>query len=963
MISRISRRFQSVLFLPVVLMASLSLITACSGILSGDNKSVVIKSENDSRQYRYITLPNQLKVLLVSDSKTERSAASLDVHVGSGQDPEAYQGLAHFLEHMLFLGTEKYPEAGEYQSFISSHGGSHNAYTSFEHTNYFFDIDPDSFEPALDRFSQFFVAPLFTEAYVEREKNAVHSEYTAKIKDERRKGADIFKQIINPEHPFAKLSVGTLETLSTEGDKAGNGSLRDQLLDFYDQHYSASVMTLVLVGRESLDQLEAMASSKFSAVSNNQKQIPEIKQPLMAEGSLPMTVMVKPEQSLRMLSIAFPTPEDIQYYQQKPMSFLGNILGHEGKGSLLSYLKSQGWAEGLAAGLGLSYKGGATFNISIQLTESGVKASDEVVTAVFQAINRIKASEDKGWLFKEQKSIAEQQFRFQQKAPAIRYASSLSSDMHYYPARDILRASSLMTHYDASLVDSYLAYLTPRNSIVTLTAPSVATDKTTYFYKADYSVGKTSENRLRQWVDAGINQQITLPEKNVFIAEDLSIVKTNAGATLPQLIDDSEGLRLWFKSAEKFASPRGSLMFSVRSPVANDSVEHSVQLQLLAAMMADELNEMSYSATLAGLHYSLNAHVRGFSVKINGFTDKQSLLLQEILATLSAPAFNPKRFEDIKFEHIRRLENKDKQQPYHQIMDELPNLLYKNSWTDKEQLAVYRTISLDQVKAYRDILLSAVQVDMLVYGNYVQAEAERYGASVSTALLAKAASPKAINIIQLPERVFSRQISSQYSDASLMLYIQASGTDKMRRAAMGVTAQILRSDFYNNLRTEKQLGYIVTSGAYPIMDVPGLYFLVQSPVAGPEKLEQEIAQFIQQRFETLSDISEEDFNQQRNAVLSKLAEEPQNLGQQAQRYWQDIGQNYYQFDFREQLIEAMESLTYSQWQQFFSEDVISNDRRILVYTVGKFNEQAEVTGESIDSPAEFKSPLATYRFD
>ena len=55
--------------------------------------------------------------------------------------PQDRAGLVHFLEHMLFLGTEKYPEPGEYQSFISEHGGSHNAGTGLENTNYFFDID------------------------------------------------------------------------------------------------------------------------------------------------------------------------------------------------------------------------------------------------------------------------------------------------------------------------------------------------------------------------------------------------------------------------------------------------------------------------------------------------------------------------------------------------------------------------------------------------------------------------------------------------------------------------------------------------------------------------------------------------------------------------------------------------------------------------------------------------------
>ena len=65
------------------------------------------QSPNDSNQYRYLLLDNELPVLLISDPKTQKAAAALDVMVGSGDNPPGRGGLAHFLEHMLFLGTEK----------------------------------------------------------------------------------------------------------------------------------------------------------------------------------------------------------------------------------------------------------------------------------------------------------------------------------------------------------------------------------------------------------------------------------------------------------------------------------------------------------------------------------------------------------------------------------------------------------------------------------------------------------------------------------------------------------------------------------------------------------------------------------------------------------------------------------------------------------------------------------------
>ncbi|NIR96621.1 MAG: hypothetical protein GWO39_00585, partial [Gammaproteobacteria bacterium] len=83
--------------------------------------------------------------------RAERSAASLAVRVGSLDDPPERPGLTHFLEHMLFLGTEKYPKPNGYTSYLSSHAGGSNAYTADDHTNYFFSVAHDGFPEALDR--------------------------------------------------------------------------------------------------------------------------------------------------------------------------------------------------------------------------------------------------------------------------------------------------------------------------------------------------------------------------------------------------------------------------------------------------------------------------------------------------------------------------------------------------------------------------------------------------------------------------------------------------------------------------------------------------------------------------------------------------------------------------------------------------------------------------------------------
>ena len=131
-----STRYSTFLLLVIIAVA-----TAAYRINMQSSDSIIIQSPNDQREYRSLELDNGLKVILVSDSEADKAAASLAVNVGSGNDPKGRQGLAHFLEHMLFLGTEAFPDAGEYQEFINKHGGNHNAFTAHDVTNYYFEID------------------------------------------------------------------------------------------------------------------------------------------------------------------------------------------------------------------------------------------------------------------------------------------------------------------------------------------------------------------------------------------------------------------------------------------------------------------------------------------------------------------------------------------------------------------------------------------------------------------------------------------------------------------------------------------------------------------------------------------------------------------------------------------------------------------------------------------------------
>ncbi|KAJ2878372.1 metalloprotease, partial [Coemansia aciculifera] len=138
--------------------------------------------------------------------------------------------------------------------YLSANGGYSNAYTDLEDTCYYFEVTYDALEGALDRFSQFFIDPLFTEDCTDREVRAVDSEHKKNIQSDMWRQYQIEKELSNPNHPFSMFATGNQATLSGAATELGV-DLRGKLLEFHAKYYSADIMKLVVVGRDSLDQL------------------------------------------------------------------------------------------------------------------------------------------------------------------------------------------------------------------------------------------------------------------------------------------------------------------------------------------------------------------------------------------------------------------------------------------------------------------------------------------------------------------------------------------------------------------------------------------------------------------------------------------------------------------------------------------------------------------------------------
>lgn len=325
-----------------------------------------ITSISDKKKYRLIKLENGLEALLIhhelecqlddeeesasekaeSDDESEGeevereklSAVSLCVGAGSFQDHDyKIEGLAHFVEHMIFMGSEKYPKENEFDQFLNTNGGGSNAETECEYTLFYFDIVEEHLQGALDRFSSLFTKPLMLKSSMEREMEAVESEFQNNINND----TDRMNQIITSkaEGVAGTFTWGNLKTLkeNVDGDK-----LYQCAHEFRKKYYAANNMYLCIESAESLDNLQEIVKKYFSDIESGSRYIRGSgnSNPFVKDFYEKM-FYVKPKGDKLKLYFTFVLPSMEKHYRTKPHDYISYVIQHEGIGSLSAYLKKK----------------------------------------------------------------------------------------------------------------------------------------------------------------------------------------------------------------------------------------------------------------------------------------------------------------------------------------------------------------------------------------------------------------------------------------------------------------------------------------------------------------------------------------------------------------------------------------------------------------------------------------------
>ncbi|KWT00314.1 MULTISPECIES: pyrroloquinoline quinone biosynthesis protein PqqF [Pseudomonas syringae group] len=213
-----------------------------------------------------LTLANGLNVVLCHEPRLKRCAASLRVAAGSHDAPRAWPGLAHFLEHLFFLGTERFPAGDNLMTFVQRHGGQVNASTRERTTDFFFELPQAAFAQGLERLCDMLAKPRMDIADQLREREVLHAEFIAWLGDSASRDQARLLTAINPQHPLRAFHAGNRYSLPVP-----NPAFQQALKDFYRGFYQAGQMTLCLTGPLPMAELQALATNHGAVFASGMK--------------------------------------------------------------------------------------------------------------------------------------------------------------------------------------------------------------------------------------------------------------------------------------------------------------------------------------------------------------------------------------------------------------------------------------------------------------------------------------------------------------------------------------------------------------------------------------------------------------------------------------------------------------------------------------------------------------------
>ena len=684
-------------------------------------------------------------------------------------------------------------------------------------------------------------------------------------------------------------------------------------------------MKAVIYSNKPLPELAAMAAQTFGRVPNKNIDLPQINVPVVTDAQKGIVIHYVPALPRKVLRVEFRIDNNTAQFRSKTDELVTYLIGNRSPGTLSDWLQKQGLVEGIRADSDPVVNGNSgVLAISATLTDKGLAHRDEVVAAIFSYLSLLR---DKGVdkrYFDELAHVLDLDFRYPSITRDMDYVEWLADTMIRVPVEHTLDAVNIADQYDAEAIKARLAMMTPQNARIWYISPNEPHNKTAYFVDAPYQVDKISEQTFANWQKKASEIALKLPELNPYIPDDFSLIKTAKAYPHPQLIVDEPTLRVVYTPSHYFASePKADVSVVLRNPKAMDSAKNQVMFALNDYLAGIALDQLSNQAAVGGISFSTNAN-NGLMVNANGYTQRLPQLFQALLEGYFSYTPTEEQFEQAKSWYAQMMDSAEKGKAYDQAIMPAQMLSQIPYFQREDRRALLPSITLKEVLAYRDSLKTNTRPEFLIVGNMSEDQAKTLAENVRQQLGSKGdewCRNQDVLVEKKQNVIFEKAGNS--TDSALAAVFVPTGYDEFASSAQSaVLGQIIQPWFYNQLRTEEQLGYAVFAFSMNVGRQWGLGFLLQSSDKQPAYLWQRYQAFFPQAEAKLRAMKPDEFAQIQQAVIAQVMQPPQTLGEEASQLSKDFDRGNLKFDSRDKVVAEIKQLTPQKVADFFHQAVI-----------------------------------------
>ena len=862
----------------------------------------MIIPKNETRIFNTEILKNGIKTVCIYDKDTDKTNITVSVNIGSYSNPKEYQGLAHFLEHMLFLGSKKYPDEKYFNNNIKKYGGFSNAWTDMFETVYYFSVFNDGIEHIMDIFSRFFIDPLFNEDAVQREINAVNSEHQKNINEDGWREYQTIKNLANKDNKFNNFATGSNNTMNKK-------TIRKAMIKFYNQFYVSENISICIISNIDIKNQQNLLKSTFGNIPFKLKKKITIQKPIY--DNFGKTFQMIPLSDIQKIIYIWEINPGFTK-TNKIYKIISDLLNMFNKNSLSNFLKVNGLGDygyvNIEEEVGL-------FILTINLTKLGLTKLNTIDGYVNYTINNI-FSQDLTKIIEYYRKIYQLNFDNSDKINSLVKSHILAINIHKYNLNELLSGPALIPNISLKINNTIKQQFSKCIKLL------ISQDNKIINKIIDKNYG-TVYGEITNIYSPEIPFNLEFNIDNPFL--DLKIqknLKLDENLDTPIFIKN----RFWFSGVTKFNEDiiKGGLIFN--NPKYFDTPKSYIYTVLAIECLTFYLNQELYNIFALQFYISLsmnniyNCIILNYSclndpIKLNQFVDKT-------LQLIKSPVIPDKVLESNIILLKENYLNVNNSNPWDYSSYYMSSESIENDYLIEPLIKEIEQINKKELLNFISTLFENSSLSVLFAGALYNHQLPKNIPLIEKGILLPQYN---FSNIELPKNITLSHPNKEEKNNCVTITYELGNFEPNKWVHTFMTYLILEQPFFEELRTKKQLGYLVK---FSILNYGDNYYIIQKVQSDKncKLLLNEINNF---NITIIDIINKINLDEWKISATNYLNEKENSLSDIFNKFFKEIITREYLFNRKKILIQNLANISIDSLKQFIKTYLLENKKKCI----------------------------------